>query len=181
MGDDLYVTNPSRLQRGIDEGASNAILIKLNQIGTVTETLQVIEMARKVSRHQNLHAFSSQQIDALEPRGLDRAFPRRRFCRRRRFIIGVLFCLLRRRKVVRVGAFLIKSERTVLSPSSSPRRRRPPERTKTEYRRRTTTQCVLPRRARKNHIEARVAWMCVERKKVCRVFSRLDKMQLSSF
>ncbi len=47
VGDDLYVTNPSRLQKGIDEQASNAILIKLNQIGTVTETLQVIEMARK--------------------------------------------------------------------------------------------------------------------------------------
>jgi len=49
VGDDLYVTNPSRLQRGIDEGASNAILIKLNQIGTVTETLQVIEMAREAN------------------------------------------------------------------------------------------------------------------------------------
>jgi enolase len=47
VGDDLYVTNPERLQRGINEKASNAILIKLNQIGTVTETLQVIEMARK--------------------------------------------------------------------------------------------------------------------------------------
>ena len=47
VGDDLYVTNPSRLQRGIDTLASNSILIKLNQIGTVTETLQVIEMARK--------------------------------------------------------------------------------------------------------------------------------------
>jgi enolase len=47
VGDDLYVTNPSRLQRGIDTLASNSILIKLNQIGTVTETLQVIEMARQ--------------------------------------------------------------------------------------------------------------------------------------
>ena len=43
----MYVTNPSRLQRGIETLASNSILIKLNQIGTVTETLQVIEMARK--------------------------------------------------------------------------------------------------------------------------------------
>ena len=47
VGDDLYVTNPSRLQRLIETLASNSILIKLNQIGTVTETLQVIEMARK--------------------------------------------------------------------------------------------------------------------------------------
>ena len=46
VGDDLYVTNPTRLSRGIAEGASNAILIKLNQIGTVSETMRVIEMAR---------------------------------------------------------------------------------------------------------------------------------------
>jgi len=46
VGDDLYVTNPTRLAKGIAEGASNAILIKLNQIGTVSETLRVIEMAR---------------------------------------------------------------------------------------------------------------------------------------
>jgi len=46
VGDDLYVTNPTRFARGIAEGASNAILIKLNQIGTVTETLRVMEMAR---------------------------------------------------------------------------------------------------------------------------------------
>ena len=46
VGDDLYVTNPTRFTRGIAEGASNAILIKLNQIGTVTETLRVMEMAR---------------------------------------------------------------------------------------------------------------------------------------
>ena len=49
VGDDLYVTNPERLKKGIVEEASNAILIKLNQIGTVTETLQVIEMARKAN------------------------------------------------------------------------------------------------------------------------------------
>ncbi|MHC5036252.1 MAG: phosphopyruvate hydratase [Planctomycetota bacterium] len=46
VGDDLYVTNPDRLARGIREKASNSILIKLNQIGTLTETLQVIRMAR---------------------------------------------------------------------------------------------------------------------------------------
>lgn len=47
VGDDLYVTNPKRLARGIKEKASNSILIKLNQIGTLTETLDAIEMARK--------------------------------------------------------------------------------------------------------------------------------------
>lgn len=47
VGDDLFVTNPKRLIRGIDEKSANAILIKLNQIGTLTETLQVIEMAQK--------------------------------------------------------------------------------------------------------------------------------------
>ena len=46
VGDDIYVTNPGRLKRGIDEKTSNAILIKPNQIGTVTETLKVIEMAK---------------------------------------------------------------------------------------------------------------------------------------
>jgi len=47
VGDDLYVTNVSRLSRGISEGASNSILIKLNQIGTLTETLAAIEMAKR--------------------------------------------------------------------------------------------------------------------------------------
>ena len=47
VGDDLFVTNTARLQRGIAEGAANSILIKLNQIGTVTETVEAIEMARR--------------------------------------------------------------------------------------------------------------------------------------
>ena len=47
VGDDLFVTNTSRLSRGIQEGVANAILIKLNQIGTVTETIDAIELARK--------------------------------------------------------------------------------------------------------------------------------------
>jgi enolase len=47
VGDDLFVTNPKRLQRGINEDAANAILIKLNQIGTVTETLQAIQLAHR--------------------------------------------------------------------------------------------------------------------------------------
>ncbi len=47
VGDDLFVTNTQYLKRGIEEGAGNAILIKVNQIGTVTETLQAIEMAKR--------------------------------------------------------------------------------------------------------------------------------------
>lgn len=47
VGDDLFVTNPKRLKQGIAQHATNAILIKLNQIGTLSETLDVIEMAHK--------------------------------------------------------------------------------------------------------------------------------------
>ena len=47
VGDDLFVTNPERLARGITESAANAILIKVNQIGTLSETLQAIDMAQK--------------------------------------------------------------------------------------------------------------------------------------
>jgi enolase len=49
VGDDLFVTNTERLQRGIRDHAANAILIKVNQIGTVTETLDAIELARSAS------------------------------------------------------------------------------------------------------------------------------------
>ena len=47
VGDDLFVTNKKCLQKGIDMGAGNAILLKVNQIGTITETLETIELARK--------------------------------------------------------------------------------------------------------------------------------------
>ncbi len=47
VGDDLFVTNTERLKKGIDNGCGNSILIKLNQIGTVTETLEAIKMAHK--------------------------------------------------------------------------------------------------------------------------------------
>jgi enolase len=46
VGDDLFVTSPERLQRGIDEGVANAILVKVNQIGTLTETLEAIRLAQ---------------------------------------------------------------------------------------------------------------------------------------
>ncbi len=47
VGDDLFVTNTKRLQRGIDEGIANSILIKVNQIGTLTETIEAIELAHR--------------------------------------------------------------------------------------------------------------------------------------
>ncbi len=47
VGDDLFVTNAKRLKRGIDKGVANSILIKLNQIGTLTETLETIDLARR--------------------------------------------------------------------------------------------------------------------------------------
>ena len=46
VGDDLFVTNPVRLRRGIEEGSANAVLVKLNQIGTLTETLEAVGLAR---------------------------------------------------------------------------------------------------------------------------------------
>jgi enolase len=47
VGDDLFVTNPERLSAGIERGAANAILIKVNQIGTLSETIQAVQMAQK--------------------------------------------------------------------------------------------------------------------------------------
>ncbi|MFI1397365.1 phosphopyruvate hydratase [Streptomyces sp. NPDC020681] len=47
VGDDLFVTNPERLGRGIDEGAANALLVKVNQIGSLTETLDAVELAQR--------------------------------------------------------------------------------------------------------------------------------------
>lgn len=47
VGDDLFVTNTKRIQKGIQENAGNAVLVKVNQIGTLTETLDAIEMTKK--------------------------------------------------------------------------------------------------------------------------------------
>jgi enolase len=49
VGDDVFVTNPERLKIGIDEGFANSILIKVNQIGTLSETLDAVEMAHKAA------------------------------------------------------------------------------------------------------------------------------------
>jgi enolase len=65
VGDDLFVTNTARLSRGIKEGIANAILIKLNQIGTVTETIDAIEMARKAGYHSIISHRSGETEDTF--------------------------------------------------------------------------------------------------------------------
>jgi len=62
VGDDLFVTNPVRLQMGIEKGIANSILIKLNQIGTLTETLRTIEMA-KVNSYTNVISHRSGETE----------------------------------------------------------------------------------------------------------------------
>jgi len=64
VGDDIFVTNPVRFGRGIDEGIANAILIKVNQIGTLTETLDVIEMARRAGYRCMISHRSGETEDA---------------------------------------------------------------------------------------------------------------------
>ena len=65
VGDDLFVTNPTRLKRGIEEGIANAILIKLNQIGSLTETVRVIEMAHKAGFETVISHRSGETEDAF--------------------------------------------------------------------------------------------------------------------
>ena len=65
VGDDVFVTNPEILRRGIDEGVANAILIKLNQIGTVTETLDAIAMAQDAGYATIISHRSGETEDAI--------------------------------------------------------------------------------------------------------------------
>ena len=65
VGDDAFVTNPKIFARGISEGIGNAILIKLNQIGTVTETIEAIEMARKANYASIVSHRSGETEDAF--------------------------------------------------------------------------------------------------------------------
>jgi len=64
VGDDVFVTNPEILRRGIEEGIANSILIKLNQIGTVTETLDAIEMAKRAAYTTVISHRSGETEDA---------------------------------------------------------------------------------------------------------------------
>jgi enolase len=65
VGDDLFVTNPKIFSRGISEGVANAILIKLNQIGSVTETIEAIEMARQAKYASIISHRSGETEDAF--------------------------------------------------------------------------------------------------------------------
>ena len=65
VGDDLFVTNPDRIARGIKEGSANAVLVKLNQIGTLTETLQAIEMAHRTGWKTIISHRSGETEDAF--------------------------------------------------------------------------------------------------------------------
>ncbi len=63
IGDDLFATNPERIQRGIDINAGNAVLIKMNQIGTLTETVEAMEMAKKAGFKTVISARSGETED----------------------------------------------------------------------------------------------------------------------
>ncbi|MFO7544351.1 MAG: phosphopyruvate hydratase [Trueperaceae bacterium] len=65
VGDDLFVTNVDRLQRGIDEGVGNAILVKVNQIGTLTEALDAIELAKRYGYRNVISHRSGETEDAF--------------------------------------------------------------------------------------------------------------------
>lgn len=65
VGDDLFVTNTTRLQKGISSGTANSILIKVNQIGTITETLDAIEMAKRAGYTTVISHRSGETEDAI--------------------------------------------------------------------------------------------------------------------
>jgi enolase len=62
VGDDLFVTNVNRLQQGIDQGIANSILIKVNQIGTLTETLNAIQLATR-NQYTNVMSHRSGETE----------------------------------------------------------------------------------------------------------------------
>ena len=64
VGDDLFVTNPERLRRGIAEGTANSILVKVNQIGTLTETLEAVEIAQRAGYTAVMSHRSGETEDA---------------------------------------------------------------------------------------------------------------------
>jgi enolase len=65
IGDDLFTTSATRLQQGIDRGIANAVLVKVNQIGTLTETLETVELARRHGYLPVISARSGETEDAF--------------------------------------------------------------------------------------------------------------------
>ena len=65
VGDDLFVTNTKRLQKGIDNGVANAILIKVNQIGTLTEAFEAIELAKNHGYRNIISHRSGETEDSI--------------------------------------------------------------------------------------------------------------------
>jgi enolase len=64
IGDDLFVTNPERLRRGISAGVANAVLVKVNQVGTLSETLEVVKLAREAGYRPVISARSGETEDS---------------------------------------------------------------------------------------------------------------------
>ncbi len=80
VGDDLFVTNSKRLQQGIDAGVANSILIKVNQIGTLTETIEAIHLAQRngytsVTSHRSGETEDSTIADLAVALNTDRSRP----------------------------------------------------------------------------------------------------------
>ena len=65
VGDDLFVTNVERISRGIAENVANAVLIKLNQIGTLSETISAVQMARKAGWGAMISHRSGETVDSF--------------------------------------------------------------------------------------------------------------------
>ncbi|MBX6322651.1 MAG: phosphopyruvate hydratase, partial [Rhodospirillaceae bacterium] len=64
VGDDLFVTNPGRVRRGIAEGVANAVLVKVNQIGTLSETLETVDLAHRAGYRCVMSHRSGETEDA---------------------------------------------------------------------------------------------------------------------
>jgi len=65
VGDDIFVTNVERIKKGIEENAANSVLIKLNQIGTLTETIQAIDLARRANWTAMISHRSGETVDSF--------------------------------------------------------------------------------------------------------------------
>ena len=65
IGDDFFTTNPTRVRRGIAEKSANAVLVKMNQIGTLTETFEVIDLARAANWRAVISARSGETEDSF--------------------------------------------------------------------------------------------------------------------